>query len=130
MTTAVFNMPSNAIVLRRFDSLERIDAPFVVSVKGVVINVGSLTTSQAGSPKISFTLVDEIGSCVACMAFGETALNASIKDLSVILIFFACGRAGNHLSHGALFLWENGACIISLGKVNHRPQETRTISIE
>ena len=120
MGPAPFQRPPPSVVLSRFSILEQTQTPFRVSVRGVVFDVGVLQISGQGNPKRSFKLVDEVGSWVSCVAFGDEARKSAIDEYTEVVLFFASGRGANLLSEGALVLFPN-SCVMGFGKVFASP---------
>jgi len=120
MRPAPFQKPPPSVVLSRFSSLEQTPAPFRVSVRGVVVDVGVLEITGQGNPKKSFKLVDEVGSWVSCVAFGDEARKSVIDECTEMVLFFASGRGAKASSEGALFVFQN-SCVMAFGKVKERP---------
>jgi hypothetical protein len=119
MRPAPFQKPPPSVVLSRFSSLEQTPTPFRVSVRGVVFDVGVLEITGQGNPKKSFKLVDEVGSWVSCVAFGDEARKSAIDECTEVVLFFASGRGAKSSSEGALFVFPN-SCVMAFGKVKVR----------
>jgi len=120
MRPAPFQKPPPSVMLSRFSSLEQTPAPFRVSVRGVVVDVGKVEITGQGNPKKSFKLVDEGGSWLSCIVFGDEAQKSVIDECTEVLLFFASGRGAKSSSEGALFVFQN-SCVMAFGKVKERP---------
>ena len=119
MEPARFQRPPPSVVLSHFSILEQTQTPFRVSVRGVVFDVGVLQISGQGNSKRSFKLVDEVGSWVSCVAFGDEARKSAIDECTEVVLFFASGRGAKSSSEGALFVFPN-SCVMAFGKVKAR----------
>ena len=100
-----FQTPSSTFVLTRFEALERVKTPFRVSLRGIVHEASRLEQTSNGNEKKTFTLADEAGMFVSCIAIGENARIPTLADLNEIIVFFAHGVGGKASSNGHIMLF-------------------------
>ena len=130
LVSATFVIPSSEVVVTNFVSfLEGVQAPYRVSVKGIVTDIAeSGTYSLQGNPKRAFKLVDEYGFWVNCTIVGEQAYSDELVDSAEIIIFFASARAATASAEGALFGFDN-ACMMAFGSAKSRHILERQVKI-
>ena len=93
LTEATFVLPPSSIILSQFSLLERVCAPYRVSLKGVLADVGdSGELTLQGNPKKTFKIVDDLGYWMAGVLFGEHALQDDLTDDTEVSVFFASAR--------------------------------------
>jgi len=129
MLSGQFAMPPASVVLARFNVLERCDAPYRVSLRGTVAEVGVVETSLSGNLKRTCKVVDQEGLWLVCVVVGEQALKPDLRENMDVIMFFASGRSSSSVQEGAVFLFAN-ACLWILGKSSATPRLQRQIVVK
>lgn len=89
-------------------------ALFRLSARGVVVDVLPPDSTQAGNPKRSFNLVDDLGAWLACCALDRNAQYVALKESMGIVLFFGTGRGPLAGAPGNLYAFK-GAMIVPFG---------------
>ena len=129
MLSGQLAMPPASVVLARFNVLERCDAPYRVSLRGTVVEVGVVETSISGTLKRQCKVVDQDGLWLFCVVVGEQALKPGLRENMDVIMFFASGRRCPSVREGAVFLFSN-ACLWILGKSSAMPRLQRQIVVK
>jgi len=129
MLSGQFAMPPASVVLARFNVLERFDAPYRVSLRGTVAEVGVVETAFSGNWKRLCKVVDQDGLWLFCVVIGEQAIRPDLRENMDVIMFFASGRGSTSAQEGAVFLFSN-ACLWILGKSSAMPRLQRPVLVK
>ena len=94
---------------------KKLQAPFRLTLKGRVVDIREVETTQAGQPKRIFDLVDTSGAYVTCCAMKHSVDSAALQNFQEIIIFFATARGPIGGQKGMLYLLKD-AMIVSVGE--------------
>jgi len=92
MNAIPFQIPPPTAVLINFASLHRQAWPFLVSLMGVLSEVGEEDVNAQGNPVRDFKLIDEAGNYVPCLASGFNAQNAAVADGMEAILYFVVAK--------------------------------------
>ena len=84
-------------------------------MKGKVVDLQSLETSQGGNPKRVFDIVDNSGVYFTCCAMKHNADSPALVNFQEVVLYFGIGRGPIGSSKGMLYLLKD-AMIVSVGK--------------
>ena len=129
MSSAKFVIPPVSVVLQRFNVLDRTNAPFRVSLRGTVVDVGDVESSQQGNSKNAFKVVDKEGTWLQCVVIGDQASNPGLLENVDVILFFASGRSSATSQEGAIFVFQTG-CVWILGQAVQRPRMKYQIKVQ
>ena len=91
-----------------------------MSLRGIVHEASKLEQSTNGNDKKSFTLADEAGLYVSCIAIGEVARTPALVDTNEIIVFFGHGAEGSGSSNGCIMLYSSSTIWGVSKKLNSR----------
>ena len=89
--------------------------PFRVTLKGVVVDLQPLETSQGGNPKRVFDLVDKYGTYVSCCAMKHNAESVALQNFPEVVLYYGTGRGPIGSSMGIVYLLKD-AMLIPIGQ--------------
>ena len=116
MQNQTWVVPSQDVCIASFAPLKtRLNAPFRVTVRGVVQDLQDLDYSQQGNEDRYFKLVDAAGFYLQCAAMHHNAHSRALEEDNEIILYFGTGRGPIGTSDGMLFALKEG-CIVPLGK--------------
>ena len=78
------------------------------------MDVLPLDYTQAGNPKLHFTLVDKYGTYILCVAMVHHTQSVAIKELQEVVIFYATGRKPIGRDPGMMYLMKE-ALVVPIG---------------
>ena len=73
-----------------------------------------------GNAKKSFTLADEAGMYVSCIAIGESARIPALVDSNEVIVFFGYGVEGSGSSNGCIIVYSSSTIWGVSKKLNSR----------
>ena len=116
MQNQTWVVPSQEVCIASFAPLKtRLNAPFRVTVRGVVQDLQDLDFSQQGNEVRYFKLVDASGYYLQCAAMHHNAHSRALEEDNEVILYFGTGRGPIGTSDGMLFALREG-CIVPLGK--------------
>ena len=77
-----------------FDCMRSVTIPFEISLAGKVCDVGPERKTKEGATMLEFTLQDQSGLYVQCMAHGRHAESGLLKLDQEIIAYFGAARPG------------------------------------
>ena len=77
-----------------FDCMRSVTVPFEISLAGKVCDVGPERKTKDGATMLEFTLQDQTGLYVQCMAHGRHAESGILKQDREIIAYFGAAKAG------------------------------------
>ena len=86
--------------------------PFSASVAGIVASVEQGTESAGGVPMKAFTLSDQRGRQLACLAFGRHSDNPQLVNGHEVAIFFGTAQADRNGGRGTLWLFDDSHIVV------------------
>ena len=104
------------IFLTSFDCLRHVAIPFEVSLAGKVCEVGDQRKTKTRIPMLEFTLQDENGLYIQCMAHGRHAEGDVIKKDQEIIAYFGSAQPGLDGAPGRIWFYSESHVI-------HRDEE-------
>ena len=111
ITTSPVSCISNFLQCR-----SKLVVPFRATMMGMVADARSLEMSNAGMSKLSFSLVDDMGSWIKCCVIGQYATSTALVDGARVILYFAHGRPSNGSADAIVLLLKDSA-IVALGKI-------------
>ena len=93
----------------------KLTPPFRLSVKGKIVDLQGMVTSQGGNLKRIFDLVDGSGLYFTCCALWHNADSPALENYQDVVIYLGSGRGPIGSSKGMLYLMKD-TMIISIGK--------------
>ena len=93
------------IFLTCFDCLRGVAIPFEVSLAGKVCEVGDQRKTKTRIPMLEFTLQDENGLYIQCMAHGRHAEGDVIKKDQEIIAYFGSAQPGLDGAPGRIWFY-------------------------
>ena len=109
-------VPAQDVCIASFAPLKtRLNAPFRVTVRGVVQDLQDLDFSQSGNQVRYFKLVDASGYYLQCAAMHHNAHCRALEEDNEVILYFGTGRGPIGTSDGMLFALREG-CIVPLGQ--------------
>ena len=116
MQNQTWVVPPQEVCIASFASLKtKLNAPFRVTVRGVVQDLQDLDFSQQGNEVRYFKLVDALGYYLQCAAMHHNAHSRALEEDNEVILYFGTGRGPIGSSDGMLFALREG-CIVPLGK--------------
>ena len=116
MQNQTWVVPSQEVCIASFAPLKtRLNAPFRVTVRGVVQDLQDLDFSKQGNEVRYFKLVDASGYYLQCAAMHHNAHSRALEEDNEVILYFGTGRGPIGTSDGLLFALKEG-CIVPLGK--------------
>ena len=76
-----------------------------MSLRGIVHEASKLERTTNGNDKKPFTLADETGMYVSCIALGEVARIPALVDSNEVIVFFGHGVEGHGSSNGCIMVY-------------------------
>ena len=93
----------------------KLTPPFRLSVKGKIVDLQGMVTSQGGNLKRIFDLVDGSGLYFTCCAMWHNANSPALENYQDVVIYFGSGRGPLGSYKGMLYIMKE-SMIISIGK--------------
>ena len=116
MQNQTWVVPPQEVCIASFASLKtKLNAPFRVTVRGVVQDLQDLDFSQQGNEVRYFKLVDASGYYLQCAAMHHNAHSRALEEDNEIILYFGTGRGPIGTSDGMLFALREG-CMVPLSK--------------
>ncbi len=97
--------------------------PFRATLRGCIVDSQEGDLTQAGQPKCTFALVDDMGCWLQCCAIGRNARSPALQDGNDVVLYYGAGRATVGNNGGYFWLFKD-AMIVLVGtkKVQKRMQ--------
>ena len=115
LTNKTFTVPPTDWCVSVFRTLRtKCNTPFRLTVKGKVVDLQPLETTQSGHPKRVFDLVDNAGMYFTCCAMKHNADSTALQNFQEVVVYYGTGRGPIGISKGMLYLLQD-ACIIPVG---------------
>jgi len=125
----VYEIPTEGICVNILDMKSRFQAPFRITLLGTIINVQDVASTNNGSPKRLFDIIDKMGAFCHCCALSHNALNLALEEQMEAVLYHGTGRSPIGNSPGMVYFMKD-ALIVPVGVKAVVPQELMEITIE
>ena len=100
------------------------DPPFRGTFCGIVVDVQqSLDESQSGNPKLSFNLIDRLGTWFTCCAIGQHALSKALVRGNAVVLYHVSGRPQIGDSKACAYLYKDANIIMTASNCTVPPKK-------
>ena len=91
--------------------LGKCQAPFRVTLRGVIADLSEMQVTVSEADKRSFNLVDDAGTWIKCCAIGMPARSLALVNGNEVVLYFCTGRHGIGTSPGMVYLMKDSLVV-------------------
>ena len=129
LLSASFVLPNNEVCVSSFGPYQgRLNAPFRLSLQGIVADLQPTCPSRSGRDKRAFRLYDLEGDFIACCAQGKHCQSKALMNNNEVVLYFGCGRPPIGSDEGFVYAMKD-SWIIPVRAHSRLPVERNQIEI-
>lgn len=107
-----FKCPSSSLHVNDFNAL-RTALPFCINLIGTIAEVKAEEDTQSGRTLRRFSMQDDAGRYVRCVALGRHVDNPVLRARNEVILYFAKAQPGLNQSAGQLWLYDDAHMVMT-----------------